>query len=577
MPKKRHQSKYSKPPSVAPASLSLSSSSQSTSGQQNDRSVNELLADLRRGSPLSAAAAGDGIAAQAAPSVPPALRQILQLPETPAPPPRRYVVRPGDGVAGRLFARRVAGRAPPGPPPPRSWVSLAQPGTAAHAEHLLRLARGGGGGGEAGGSLQQRWPLPGGYAPSDRSLVAQVLRRTAADWPRQRDWGRLRLYALPSRLRSALLAHVAAYASAEHAERCGRSGPGLSAADLRLVLAGPPHAELDAWGVPPPDLAALDADVFHLDLAGAVGRSLGLRELGDLLFPAAAAAATAEGGRGGGGAAAAAVQDSWEEEDDDDDDEAEAPAEHPVPALPPPMLLPQLTHLSLAVDPVPPPQRAPQRAPPPPASWKQLLALAARLPQLTHLSLAGWPAPSLTPNARFARVAHPRIPGRLVPYAGTGPYSHHESGLGGNDDWSEAVLLLRRLARALYRLEHLDLTGCGDWFTALRAQEEEGGELRGNDYNNDDATAAATAAAADDPFATAAGGGGRGVDWVGTWAKVTSLRLNSGYALPRAPSPGQVARMREWAAAAAAVERHIRAKRAGRGRWVVVERDVLPP
>ncbi|KAI1810634.1 hypothetical protein GGS20DRAFT_566686 [Poronia punctata] len=475
MPKKRHQARYSKPPSVAPASLSLSSSSRQASEHNGQsQSVNELLANLRRTtlSPEAGAnvASTSRISDIAAPSVPPNLRAILQLPETPAPAPRRPQRQDGRGR-----------RPPPGPPPPRSWISLTRPRrTSSHGR------------GQHG--RPRRWPLPGVNNPHEGSLVDIALRHMAVDWEQQRDWNRFYLYTLPSRLRSALLRHVAELHSS-----------GVSVADLRLVLSGPSEDELAEYGLPPPDMNDLNSDFFHLDLTGSVGKSVSLKEIRELLFESKRSTTLND---------ADLVQDSWDA---------------PLPEIAPPIELARnLTHLSLAVDPGSVSL----------VSWKQLLSLAAKLPQLVELSLAGWPEPLLTPNARLASVTSPATGGRIQ-YSGTGIYSHELDG-----DWSEAILILRRLSRSLYGLEYLDLTGCGSWAPALREQSD--GELK-VDF----------------------------VDWVSDWGKITTLRLNSGYALAEDSDIFETLRFAGWIDTAAAIEKHIRAQRAGRGRHITVERDTL--
>ncbi|KAJ3578221.1 hypothetical protein NPX13_g2349 [Xylaria arbuscula] len=234
------------------------------------------------------------------------------------------------------------------------------------------------------------------------------------------------------------------------------------------------------------------------------GLSISLKELHELLFGSKKTIVPAED----------VVQDSWD---------------LPAPSAAPVDLLPNLTHLSLAID----PSSAPS------VSWKRLLSVAGKLSQLTQLSLAGWPEPSLTPNAKFAKMTSDTT-GRSVQYGGTGPYSHNL-----DQDWTEAILVLKRLSRLIYGLEYLDLTGCSDWIRALR--EESDGEFR-VDF----------------------------VDWVGDWGKITTLRLNSGYGIETDDAPkSEVVRFSEWIEEAAAVERHIRAQRAGRGRFITVERDAL--
>lgn len=319
-----------------------------------------------------------------------------------------------------------------------------------------------------------------------------ILRRIALDWAQQREWNRFYLYTLPSRLRSALLAQVSETYS-----------PGLSLADLRLVLSGPSEGELAEYGVEPIDVNTLNCDVVYLDLTSSLGKSVSLKELYEFLFRSKKTTVAADN----------VVQDSWD---------APAPMAGPV------QVLPNLTHLSLAIDPGSSLS----------VSWKQLLSLAGKLTQLTQLSLAGWPEPSLTPNAKLAKMTSPTT-GRSVQYGGTGPYSHNLDG-----DWTEAILILKRLSRLLYGLEYLDLTGCGDWAHALR--EKSDGEFRVDL-----------------------------VDWAGDWSKITTLRLNSGYALADTSSRNQVLRFADWVDEAVAIEKHIRAQRAGRGRWIVVERDAL--
>lgn len=424
--------------------------------------------------------------------MPPELSQILRLPETPAPRPRRVQRR---DVNGR--------RLPPGPPPPRSWLSLSQSQRATADHYVDRI---------------QYWPLPGQYLPDDGSLLDMLLHRLVADWDTQRDWNRFYLYTLPNRLRAALVSYVSRY-----------HGAGVSTADLRLILSGPPAAELAEYDLIPPDTATLNHDIHSLDLTGSVGRGVSLKALTDLLFPATTPTADAEAG-------GAAVLDSWDA---------------PEPALPAPGpalgLLPNLTRLSLA-------RTSAGQAP---ASWRQLLALAARLPRLTALNLTGWPAPSMLTAAAgggvgaslalAATVVSP-VTGAAVQYGGTGAYSHTL-----DDDWSEAVAVLKRLSRALYGLEHLDLTGCGDWLPALRR-------------------------AADAELVVDR------VDWARDWGQVTTLRLRSGYAVAEtadgdedpAVRRAQRDRLAAWRAEALAVERHIRSQRAGQGRFIDVEKDDLP-
>lgn len=345
-----------------------------------------------------------------------------------------------------------------------------------------------------------------------------ILRRVAEDWPTQRDWNRFYLYDMPSKLRSALLFHV----STIHET-------GLTTADLRLILAGPPASELAEYDIEKPKTGQLNKDLLWLDLTGSVGKSLSLKGFTDLLASTAPAAEDE-------------IQDSWDV---------------PEPSLVPERLLPNLTHLSLAMTP-----GSGQGA-----SWRQLLSLSSKLTSLTHLSLSGWPAPSLTPNAVTAKVVSP-LTGRSVQYGGINAYSHVL-----DDDWSEAVLVVRRLSKALYNLEYLDLTGCGDWFPALRKEADASNTARAMTWEEDREPEPQQPRSLDELGSSAPSG--PLIDWVGDWGKIETLRLYSGYAAEPG-SQAQLSRLWDWKRQAIVVEKHIRRQRQGQGRFITVEMDTLP-
>jgi hypothetical protein len=268
---------------------------------------------------------------------------------------------------------------------------------------------------------------------------------------------------------------------------------GVSVRDLQAILLPPP--DVPEYHEDPALAPSVMNEAFcYVDLSDSVGRSLKLRELSDLLFPAESTSAD--------------LQESWDAPDASSTD------------IPRP-LLPNLTHLSLALNPASSDN----------VSWRHLLSFAAHLPGLTHLSLAFWPEPTLTPNAKLATVVSPQT-GRTIQYGGTGPYSHSL-----DDDWAEQVLVLRRLSRSLYGLEYLDLTGCGAWFPALWASAGEGDT----------------------------------VDWTGAWGKITTLVMYPGYRLSEDAGLAETARYWEFVDYARRVERHVRSRRAGRGRFVTVE------
>lgn len=398
-----------------------------------------------------------------APSVPPQIREILRLPETAAPLPRR---RPR--LPPRLDAQ--GRRLPAGPPPPRSWLS-----TSRHAPRL-----------QTGDPLcedYERRLIPGLYRPGPGSLVDIVLQKIALDWGYQQVYNVYYLCSLPDRMRMALISYITTIHE-----------PGLSLSDLKIILSPQvlPEDNGEADEIQPSP-NSLNEGITHLDLSTSVGRAIKLRELSTLLFPSESDSKES-------------VLESW--------DSAEV---SPIP-LP---FLPNLTHLSLAAS----PETSTL------SSWRQLLNLSAHLPTLTHLSLAFWPVPTLTPNSTLTKVVTAQ--GQSIPVGGTNFYSHSL-----DNDYSEAILILRKLSENMYGLEYLDLTGCSSWQNALTASAD-----------------------------------GDQVDWVGAWGKVTELVLNTGHAPPPRDQPNMVLKFNDMINTARQVERTIRARRAGRGRFFTVERD----
>ncbi|TEA14233.1 hypothetical protein C8034_v003729 [Colletotrichum sidae] len=376
-------------------------------------------------------------------------------------------------------------RLPPGPPPPLSWLSRSSSNVSsrAHANDARRT----------GGALQG---LPGSYEPDKGSLMDMLLRRMAMHWHFQRDYDRYYLHTLPTRVRAALVRYVGLWHET-----------GLSAGDLRNILIPPTLDEEDGGqdrhGLGPEDLVSLNCDIYALDLAGSVGNSMTVKELADVIYPRQLAREAPK-----------EVQESW--------DTADAPSL-------PPTLLPNLTHLSLAA--------VPGVSGGPGLSWKQLLSFAAKSPTLTHLSLAYWPEPTLTPNAKATTMVSPE--GHVAQYSSTGPYAHTL-----DDNWSEAVILLRKLSKLWYRLEHLDLTGCSSWWKALKA-----------DANGNDAKTSSK------------------VDWCGPWGKVSHLRLRYGYELDANKPFAEKEKIETAAALAKSIEMHIILKRSGQGRFITVDSD----
>ncbi|KAG5981681.1 hypothetical protein E4U55_002690 [Claviceps digitariae] len=466
MPKKRNHVKTFKP-SLPASSLNLScassSSSSSAPAAKSSKSVNELLANLRH------SAAGGPSSPRplptTSPSVPPVIREILQIPEHPSPPPRRPARQRFD-IDGR--------RLPAGPAPPRSWV-LRQSALDNVEKSLSRSLR-------IRYSSLDSTSLPGAPLPHPGSLIAISLKSLAVDWDIHRVYNQYHLYFIPSHLKSALIRYVGL-----------SSEGGISLMDLRTILLPPEciytDEKLDNQG-------SANSEITCLDLSGSIGRSLRLKDICSLLFSHYKADANVE-----------RLQDSWEAAD--------------ISPSPPRLLLPNLTHLSLALDP------QSKRD----VSWKQLLTLSSKLPNVTHLSLAYWPEPCLAPRAKSSTVSSSY--GHNIPYGGTTIYSHFL-----DHDWSEALLVLRMLSNHFYKLEYLDLTGCASWFEALQRRD-------GHDF----------------------------VDWSDSWGKVAVLRLSVGWKLGADAMLSDRAAYTKAVDTAKTVERHIRSMRAGKGNFITVERD----
>jgi len=278
-------------------------------------------------------------------------------------------------------------------------------------------------------------------------------------------------------------------------------GPGLTLSDLKTILLMPQVFDGDDEDPGPQEHPSFfNEGISHLDLSTSVGRSLKIRDLSQLLFPSETTSNDPP-------------PESW------DADEASY--------LPRP-LLPNLTHLSLAADPESNSL----------CSWRRLLSLSTHLPTLTHLSLAFWPVPCLAPNLTSAKIV---ANGHTFQAGGTSLYSHTL-----DNEWSEQILILRKLSQSLYGLEYLDLTGCNAWFKALITSAD-----------------------------------GDQVDWVGDWGKMTHLIMTTGYAPPLGLDLAKTEKFNEVVDMAVSVEKTVRTRRAGRGRMFSVERDTrvvpIPP
>ena len=452
MPKKRlSKTLQTKPSSTAPATLTASTSAPSSHGRsaaapapgskQAHSSVNELISHLRQ-TQVSDEKLHRLPHAPDAATVHPSLRSTLGVPDTP--PPRPRTGNNATRVFGPTRSRRI-----PGPPPPASWLLASRHADKSQDSTTLTSRR-----------VEQSSNLPGGRFPREGSLQHTVLKAVATNLHWLLEYNGLHM--LPTQLKQGILSYVAVYnEEPEHSQDKPVNA-------FRLLF---PKFSLHS------DDAVVDAsiddnfEVSRLDLSGAIGRWLSMKELKELLYMPHVEVARKDPD---------ALPESWDDESEPHGetlgvtggakaggDAAEAEPTSGAASGPPKSLevvslrFSNLTHLSLALSPA-----ATTRVKRTAGSWSHLLKVAPSLSRLSSLSLAHWPSPTLTPHAAstYMTIKNPissSLPG--IPYGGSDMYTSYDG------DWTEAANLLKILSRHLYCLQWLDLTGCGEWFAALSA------------------------------------------------------------------------------------------------------------
>lgn len=412
--------KYNRYPSIKPAStVHPSLESSSTKRQHGDSalrprpespSVNDLIQHLRRTQVTSTNdGASNSPASLNSRTLHPSLRNILDVPETPPPRPR-----PNARPVGGRFLRRT-----PGPPPPSSWLhndtnartDELQGVSVGHDQVLYRLER-----------------LPGIEFPPKDSLQHAVLRSMATNWTWHLGYDNDFLVEIPSHLKLLLLSYIAIYSSRSDATS--------------------PISSLDFLASPGSESADEIAYVNRLDLCASIGW-MSMKQLSRNLLALSNKIIEPTHKKED------SVPASWDQtESASENNEAD---NYLTPSITSPLLkspsnvlrFPNLRYLSLA---------HPKRTA---AHWGSLINLLSHISTITHLSLAHWPIPTLTPNLIDTRFMHPTIKSLTFAAGGTDTYSADEN------NWVEAVTILRRLSRATYCLKWLDLEGCGEWLGAL--------------------------------------------------------------------------------------------------------------
>lgn len=434
MPKKRQKPIFPKPINTAHHTLSSSArdpqqnarSRSSHASASLEPSVNDLISHLRRTQVSSKANTPSQPSTAVPRSVHPALRNVLEVPDTPPPRPRPNARRIGIG------GPRV--RRTPGPPPPESWLvgssasgdddednKAAATAACTEREILYRFDR-----------------LPGATFPAKNRLLHLVLKSMALNWTWHVEYDGQFLGLLPSQTKVLLLSYIAIYSRGLPLGRWMRG--------LRPLF----QMEMDLDGSEAEEDLYQDTDpgISRLDLGGAIGHWMTFKQLTRELVQSRKPVVESVQRKDKD-----AVPASWEE---DYDDEAESNPQVQVPLTKGPSKGPRfenLRFLSLA------------HPDPASASWKSLISLMSHLSTLTHLSLAYWPVPTLTPNAINTRIRHPTQSSISFAYSGTDAYSAFEN------NWAEASSVLRKLSRVTYCLKWLDLEGCGDWIPALNWEE----------------------------------------------------------------------------------------------------------
>ncbi|KAH8804940.1 hypothetical protein F5884DRAFT_432500 [Xylogone sp. PMI_703] len=316
----------------------------------------------------------------------------------------------------------------------------------------------------------------------EMGLRNMCLRHMARNWDFIKVYESNNLADLPTALRIRLMSYIALYGPEE----------GIGHDGLKNLVLIPSENEQEEEFIEHQNPGESNYDFYRLDLSGSVGRSVTFKQLSDLVRQDTTAEADD-------------MTESWEKS---------MPRSLDAP-------IPHLTHLSLS-------------HPPPNISWTRFLAFSKLVPTLTHLSLAYWPPPCLTPNALTTVMTSPNAP--TVQYGGTNIYSYTL-----DNDFTEAALILKRLATALYGLVYIDLDGCCEWSPALRLHTAKSSQ---------------------------------GIDWRVQWPLLKTINLRSGWELDASSSLQDMLQVRKANDEANSMQSYLAKLRQGQ-QWVEVNKEDL--
>ncbi|KAK2740934.1 hypothetical protein FQN57_005938 [Myotisia sp. PD_48] len=401
MPRRRNIRNVKPSPSVHP-SLEPSRPDANSTQPGSSRSVNQLLQNLRASSPHQASSPSWHSTGRPR-SVPPSIRNLLDLPET-LPPQLSHASRP---MVGQRRQRRT-----PGPAAPRSWTDQAsQTYTSSVSRNIL---------GKCDNKSTRRIDrLPGVKLPAESSLLHATLRSMATNWSWHLAYDGAFLATLPTHIKQLLLSYIVGYSDYTWIHKV----KGLEPLFLESSDANSPCMDDRS-------------QVTRLDLSISIGHWLTVKQLskevgGDIPFDQVKDNLP--------------VPNSWEDEADSKTPNCPRLEKNPLNYS----NFGNLRYLSLA-SPVPAA-----------ADWIHLLKFLSHVPTLTHLSLAHWPLPVLATKKLSTIMCHPMYNDLSVPYRGPDIYSPYEY------NWVEPAIVLSKLCKLTHRLKWLELEGCCEWIPAL--------------------------------------------------------------------------------------------------------------
>jgi hypothetical protein len=229
MPKKRQ----GKALLIKPGSQVTSVSPSSRQHESTAPSVNDLIRESRKLQLKNEPPASSPLTS----SVPPHLRDVLNLPTPQAPAPRA-----GVRTSGPARQRRI-----PGPPPPRSWLIDSRHAPPSDLEMDYKRHR-----------LQTTVSvLPGGSFPVDGSLLHSTLKELAVNWEWHAEYDGTSMATLPTTIKQLLLTYIGVYKAYNDEVHTN---------PLRLLFAGGDEVESRL-------------EVSRLDMTGGIGTWTTVRQL----------------------------------------------------------------------------------------------------------------------------------------------------------------------------------------------------------------------------------------------------------------------------------------------------------